>query len=165
MPEPFVVSEQEHFVLLNRASQRTAKLIALEWGCADGLIEEVSRVQGAVAQILEDISVQLVSPRGGDDADLPSGPLPVLGAVSMLDDVVLAHGFDPQQLAAGPGRCYELGGGVATHPIDAVDHISIGFLPLARDGEPGPAIAGSDIRSIVGNSGVERQKLIKAAPV
>src|SRR5437879_2596089 len=53
-----VVSEHEHLVLANRPSQRSSKLVPLElwyrgrvWRI--GHVEEVPRVQRAVAQILE----------------------------------------------------------------------------------------------------------------
>ena len=69
LPEPFVVAEQEHLVFLDRASQYSSELMALERRGADGCIEEVPGVEGAVAQKFEHVSVQLVGPGGGHDVD------------------------------------------------------------------------------------------------
>src|SRR5262249_24407883 len=49
--ELFVVPEQEHLVLLERASQSSSKLMAFEGRSSIGLIEEVAGIKSAVAQI------------------------------------------------------------------------------------------------------------------
>src|SRR5213594_3247510 len=59
----FVVSKDKQLVLLDRASQRSAKLIPFKRRCARGLIEEVPGIEGAVAQILEAAAVPGVGSR------------------------------------------------------------------------------------------------------
>ena len=53
LPEAFVVAEEEQPVLLQRAAQRAAELILPEGRRERGLVEEVARIQGAVAQKFE----------------------------------------------------------------------------------------------------------------
>src|SRR5437879_2461621 len=60
LPKSLIVPEEEGLVLLQRTSQLSSELIALERSL--GGLEEVPRVQSAVAQILEDSSMQLVRP-------------------------------------------------------------------------------------------------------
>ena len=45
--------------------------------------------------------MQLIGTRGGDDAHLSAGPLAILDAIGVGDDVELADGIDAEQLAAG----------------------------------------------------------------
>ena len=59
----FVVSKDKQLVLLDRASQRSAKLIPFKRRCAGGLIEEVPGIEGAVAQILEAATVPGIGSR------------------------------------------------------------------------------------------------------
>src|SRR5712691_1504085 len=119
LPEPFVVPEQEQLVLLERASQRSPKLIALKRSLV--YIKDVPRVQGAVAQKLEDVSMQLVGSGGGHNADLGTGPFPIFGAIGVGDGVVFPHRFHSQQLPAGAVRRNELPRTVPSHPVDPVD--------------------------------------------
>src|SRR5262245_27725492 len=57
LPELFVSTKQEQLVLFQRATQCSSKLVPLERGSPDGLVEEVPGVKGAVAQIFEYIAV------------------------------------------------------------------------------------------------------------
>src|SRR5262249_31162224 len=77
LPERFVIPEQEHLVLPERASQRSAELMALERRSANGVIEGVPGVKETVTQKLKRVSMQLIRPRGGHNANLPSGSFPV----------------------------------------------------------------------------------------
>src|SRR5437899_12100746 len=101
----------------------------------------------------------LVRPGGGYNADLSSGPFPILGAIGVLEDVVFPHGLYTQQLGAGPGRRDELVGRVPSNPVDAVDQKPVGFLPMARYRESGE-IASSLVGSVIDNASVELQKPI-----
>src|SRR5712691_1991529 len=112
--------------------------IALECRGANGLIEEVPGIQSAVAQIFEDVSMHLIGPRVGHHADLPSGALPVLGAISVGENVELPHGFHAQQFSAGPIRRNELTCTVPGYPVDSVDHEPVGFRPFPRHGKHVP---------------------------
>src|SRR5436853_2938765 len=107
----------------------------------------------------------LVGPGGGHNADLPSSPFPILGAIGVLEDVVFPHGLDAQQLGAGPGRRDELMGRVPPNPVDAVDQKPVGFLPMPRYRESGKTAAPSHVRTVIDNAGVELQKPIETAPV
>src|SRR5437016_14586466 len=96
----------------------------------------------------------LVRPRRGHDADLSSGPFPILGAIGVLEDVVFPHGLDAKQLGAGPGRRDELVGRVPPNPVDAVDQKPVGFLPMARYRESGKTATASTIGSISDDASV-----------
>src|SRR5438094_6615588 len=96
----------------------------------------------------------LVRPGGGHNADLSSGPFPILGAIGVLEDVVFPHGLDAQQLGTGPGRRDELMSRVPANPVDAVDQKPVGFLPVARYRESGKTAAASHIGTIIDNAGV-----------
>src|SRR5437867_6160828 len=123
MLEPLIGPEQEHPVLLDRASQSASKLVAFEGRSGNGVIEEVARVQRAVAQILERAPVDLVGPRGGHNGDLSSGPFPILGAVGVRENVEFPHRFYPQQLPSRSVWLNELTGRVPANPVDSVDGI------------------------------------------
>src|ERR1700686_210379 len=76
----FVIQEEECFVLHNGAAKRTAELIVVKrrLGMVEG-IEEIPRVQGIVAQILEGAAVQLVRSAPGHDVDDRAAVSSVLG--------------------------------------------------------------------------------------
>src|SRR2546422_9517624 len=107
----------------------------------------------------------LVRPRRGHDADLSSGPFPILAAIGLLEGVVFPHGLYAQQLGAGPGRRDELVGRVPPDPVDAIDQKPVGFLPMARYRESGKTAASSHIGTIIDDANVELQKPIEAASV
>ena len=60
LAEAFVIAEQEQAILLHRTAQRAAELIAAEWRNA-ALVEIIRRIERAVAQKLEQRSVQRVA--------------------------------------------------------------------------------------------------------
>src|SRR5207245_10401887 len=165
LAKTFVISKEEHFVLLDWAAQRCAKLVALEGWRSSGCVEEVAGVEGAIAQILEEVSMQLVRSRRGHDADLSAGAFAILGAIAIRQDVVFPHGVDSKQHPAGAGRGNEQARGVGTDVIDSIDQKSIRFRPLARHGESRPGAVVECIRAVVSHAYVEGQKLIEAAPV
>ena len=73
------------------------------------MIEEVSGVEGAVAQEFVGVAVELVRAGGSDDIDLRAGTLAVFGAVSVLDDGKFPHRVDAQELPAdSAGRVVDL---------------------------------------------------------
>src|SRR5262249_12157476 len=134
----FVVPKQKQLVLLDGASQGSPKLIPLERTL--DIIEEVPGIQGAVAQKLERASVPLVRPGGRHNADLPAGAFSVLGAIGVRQNVVFPHCVHTEQLAAGSGRRNEKTAGVPANVVDAIDHKTVGFRPLARYGERRPLV-------------------------
>src|SRR2546427_4688311 len=92
--EPFVVSEHEHLVLLQGTSDGSTELVPLEWALF--VLEEVLGIQGAVTVILEEVAMPLVRSGRGHNADLPSGPLPILGAIRVFENVVFPHSLHAQ---------------------------------------------------------------------
>ena len=68
------------------------------------VVEEVARVERAVAQELVGGAVELVRAGGGDDVDLRAGTLAVLRAVGVLDHGEFAHRVHAQKLSAGSAR-------------------------------------------------------------
>src|SRR5262249_46300314 len=109
MPEPFVVTEEEHLVFFNWSAQRTAKLIAPEWrdsrvAWLGLLVKEVSRIEGAVSQEFESCAMQLIGAGLRDHADLPAGALAVFGRIGIAEHVELPDGVNAQQLAADSSR-------------------------------------------------------------
>src|SRR5690349_19193614 len=63
-------------------------------------VEEVTCVEGAVAQKFIDAAVQLVRAGTRDNAYLSTGPLPILRSVGIGNHVKLAHCIHAQQLSA-----------------------------------------------------------------
>src|SRR5215471_18819225 len=138
MAKPFIGSEQEHLVLLDRASQSASKLIASVRRSAIGLIEEVAGVQGVVTQNLKRAPVDLVGSRGSHNGDLSSGPFSILSAVGVRADVEFPHRFYSEQLPARSVWRNELPGCGPANPVDPVDGIPVGFRPFSCDGEHVP---------------------------
>src|SRR6267378_4542185 len=83
LAETFVIPEQKRSVFLNRAAQRAAKNVALEIGnlC---LIEEIPRIEGAIAQEFVRVAVKLVRAGSSHNVDLRAGALAVFGTISIL---------------------------------------------------------------------------------
>ena len=109
--------------------------------------------------------MQLVGPRGCHDADLSAGAFAILGAITIREDVVFAHGIDSEQHPAGPGRRNEQAGRVGADVIDSIDQKSIGFRPFARHGEGRPGVVVECIRGVIGHTYVEGEELIEAAAI
>ena len=103
LPEAFVVAEEKQLVLLHRAAQRRAKLVALELRNRR-LVKVVARIESAVAQKFKYRAMQTVGAGGGHDAHLRAVALAVAGAVGVCHHVELAYRIHSQQLAAGAAR-------------------------------------------------------------
>lgn len=103
LPEPFVIAEQEEAVLPERSAQRAAELIPPE-GRHERLIQNIARVQGAVAQKLEYAAMRGVASRLGDHVDLRAGSLSVFDGIGIREDVELPHRIDSQQLSTHSAR-------------------------------------------------------------
>src|ERR1700722_3343228 len=99
----FIVTEQEQLVFLDGTAQSAAEHIALKLRNR-ALIEEVARVQVAIAEELIDAPAHLVGAGGGDDADLRPWTLSVFSPVGVRDNVELPHRVYAQKLSAGPAR-------------------------------------------------------------
>ncbi len=110
LPEAFIVTEQEPLVLLERTSQRAAELVSAKRRNR-ALVEEVAGVEIAVAEKLEQRTVQLVGARLSNHADLSARAFSVLGAVGVGERIELADGVDAQQFSAdAAGRDGKLAG-------------------------------------------------------
>ncbi len=70
LAEAFVVAEQEQLVLLERAAQRAAELVPAERRRNGRLVEEIARIESAVAQKFEQRSVQRIGSGLRHHADL-----------------------------------------------------------------------------------------------
>ena len=99
LPETFVIAEQKQLVFLQRAAQRAAELISPERRNG-GPIEEVARVQIAIAQKLEQRSVQTIGAGLRDHADLRAGALAIFRAIGIGEHIEFADGIDAQQFSA-----------------------------------------------------------------
>src|SRR6202043_3302539 len=82
LPEALIRAKEEGLVVPNRSAQRAAKLIQLERSLRSRRpVEDLTRIEGAVAQILEDAAMQIVGARLRDDVDLAAGAAAVLRRV------------------------------------------------------------------------------------
>src|SRR5262245_27147636 len=160
--EAFVVSEYEQRVLQQGTPESSPELVPFKLTLL--VLEVVLGIQSAVAVILEEVSMPLIRPGRGHNADLPSSPLAILGAIGVFEYVVFPHGLHAEQLRTGAGWCKELMGRIPSNPVDAVDQKPVGFLPMTRYGESGE-IALVHVGRIIYNADVENQKLIEASPV
>ena len=137
-----VIPEPEHLIFDDRASQRSAKLVPLERRGIDFSVsvpvysvEIVPGIQCAVPQVLEDGSSPPVRSRCGHHGDLSAGPLAVLRAIGVAQDVVFAHRVHAEQLLAGPLRRNVLAGRVVPNIVHAVNREAVAFRPLASHRE------------------------------
>src|SRR5689334_25203218 len=90
LAETLIVSENESLILYDRSSGCGAKLIALKLRFGSSrLIKKVMCVECAITQKLEDASVKNVGAGLRDNRYLPSGPLPIFGAIGVLQNVEL----------------------------------------------------------------------------
>ena len=168
LAEAFVITKEEELVLLDGTAQRAAEAVAPEW--RDGaLVEEIARVERAIAQEFVERAVQAIAAGGRDDADLRAGALAVFGAVGVGDHVEFAHPVHAQQLAAGASR------GIVDHrsagKFHPVQQEEILLRAAARDGEhvahrrTGGAHASRTLGGVVDDAGVEGDQLVVAAAV
>src|SRR5579884_2079341 len=103
LAKAFVVAENEKLVFLDGAAERGAEFVALELGDI-ALVEEIARVQIAVAEEFINTAVKLVCSGSRDDTDLRAGALAVLGAIGIRNYIELAYGIDAEQLPACAAR-------------------------------------------------------------
>ena len=100
LAEALVIGEQKGAVLMNRAAERAPELVPLKAGGRTG-VEIIARVEGVVAQEIEQRPVPLVGPRLGYDQHLPRRPFAIVGAVGIRQHVEFAHRIYAQQLLTG----------------------------------------------------------------
>src|SRR5579884_183075 len=92
LAESFVVAKQKGPVLADRSSECATELIPREsWHRRS--IKEVARIEGAVAQVFVQRTMELVGAGAGNDEHLRTGTLAVLGGVRITQHVELAHGI------------------------------------------------------------------------
>src|SRR5579871_3348057 len=103
LTETLVIAKDKSLVLLDRSADGSSEFVALKLRDIPE-IEEISRVECAVAQEFIDRAVDFVGARGGYDAYLRSRSLSILSAVGAADHVELADSVDAQKLAAGTSR-------------------------------------------------------------
>ena len=89
LAQPFVGGEVEQPILLQRAAERRAELVAREVGLA-GDVEVVARVERVVAMELEGAAAERVGAGLGQDVDLPAVVAAELRAVGVRFDAELA---------------------------------------------------------------------------
>ena len=173
LTKAFVTAVQERFVFFDRTSQRAAKLVPLEgwdplssqsltWG-----IEKVPGVQRAIAQKLEERTVQSIGAGLRDHADLRACPLAVFGRVGIGHHIEFPDGVNTQQLSAdAPRRNADVAAAGVFNPIHQEEvverppasHSEIGSFPRAHR-RPGFE------RRIVDGPGIESDQVIEAAAV
>ncbi len=165
LPETFVIAEQKQPVLLERPAQRAAELVLAERRIEGGLRKEAARIESAVAEKLEQRSMQRIGPGLRDHADLRAGSLPVFGAVGVGLDVELADGVDAQQVAAHAARS----DGELARPgvLNAVEQHQIVHGPPSIHRER-ISVAGAGVgafQAVVDDAGVQGHQIVEAAAV
>ena len=168
LAESFVVGEDEGLVLLHRAAQRAAELVARE--TRDGTaVEEIARIESIVAQELVKRSVELVGSGLGDNEHLRAGPLAELRAVGIAQHIEFAYRIHAQQLLAGAARLHIVLGRAGE--FDAIQQEEILLRPVSRNREviAGGRIGDADSARFfpreVHHSGIEREQLVVASAV
>src|SRR3954451_20191119 len=95
------------------------------------MIEEIPRIEGAVAHELIYAAVKLVCAARRDDADLCSGAFPVSSAVIILYDCKFTNRIDSEKLSAcSSGRGVYVG---RARIFDAVQKEQIFLRPVTRN--------------------------------
>ncbi len=77
----------------DRAADRSPKLILMVGSNFSYRIEEVARVQIGVAQKFECVSMEAVCPRLGNDVDLPTAVVAILGVIVVGQNTKLRDGI------------------------------------------------------------------------
>ena len=119
--QPFDTGEEEEAVLANRTAGAGAELVPAERRRFGAAIEEVSRIEGAVAKELESGATQAVRPALGHEADHPAHRPSVVGRIGIGDDAEFLNGFDAQRRFRRRNRG---GAGVAAH-VGAVKQVAV----------------------------------------
>ena len=173
LTKAFVTAVQERFIFFDRTSQRAAKLVPLEG--RDPLssqsltrgIEKVPGVQRAIAQKLEERTVQSIGAGLRDNADLRACPLPVFGRVGIGHHIEFPDGVNTQQLSAdAPRRNADV---AAARVFNAIHQEEVVERPTAGHSEIGPfprthCRPGFE-RRIVDGPGIESDQVVEAATV
>src|SRR5580700_3102157 len=132
LAEAFVIGKHESFVVVQRAADGGAELVALErWSGA--WIEEIGGVEGVVAEKFIRGAVPLVAAGLRDDNDLSAGVLAEFSAVGIALDAEFAHGLDAEEHAAGSARLHIVFGGAGV--FHAIEQEEILLRAIAGDGE------------------------------
>src|SRR2546425_4607054 len=141
MAEPLIVAEEEQPVFRDGPPNGGSELIPSKRGNR-ALIEEVSSIQGAIAEEFKNRTVELIASGLRHNRDLRPGSLAVFGRVRSREDVEFTDRIDSQKVSAyAPGRYREL---ARSGVFNAVQQKDILQRPPPRDGE-GIAIAGAGI--------------------
>src|SRR5580704_7469793 len=83
-----VAAKEEQFILLNGSAERAAELVLLQHllsrfaGGIVAVVEEIVRVQIAVAEEFKQRSMEVVGAGLGDNVDICAGVTPVTGVIS-----------------------------------------------------------------------------------
>src|SRR5437763_353871 len=125
-------SENECLVFYQWAARGSAELVPFEMrlGCSR-LIEEIVRVQGAVAQKFEKRGVKNVAAGLCNDRNLASRPLAKFSAISVGENVEFAHCFNTQQLPANAARRYVRSGDAGV--LDSIKRKKIKIFAVSRN--------------------------------
>ena len=113
--------------------------------------------------------MELVGATGRDDADLRSGALSILGAISVLHDCKFPDRVHAQQLPARPSRrVVDLG---RSREFDIIEEKEIFLRAAARDGKHaaenrvGGSHAAGSLRGVVDDARIQSEQLIVTSAV
>src|SRR5262249_54935680 len=131
-----------------------------------GLVEEVTRVQGAITKKLESRAVQSVAARLGNNRDLRAGAFAIFRRVGIGLDVKLADRVDTEQLPAHASRSdAQLAG---TCVLNTIEQKEVFRGSPARDRER-ISVAGAGLGSlhgaVVDGPRIQRDQVIEAAAI
>src|SRR5437867_13349191 len=104
MPESFIVAEEKHTIFFDGSTGAGAELISAEWSDRT-LIEEIPRVERAVAQKCEDRSAELACSSLREDGHLRACTLSIRGGGGTWEFIGFANGVDYLLI-----RCHDDGG-------------------------------------------------------
>ncbi len=105
LAKSFIVAKDERLIFSDRPAERSSEDVSLKLRDVF-LIEEIPRVQIAVAKELIKSAVQLIRARRSHDRDLRAGAFAVFGTVVIFDQLELLNRVDAQQLSARSARCH-----------------------------------------------------------
>src|SRR5215510_12295580 len=106
MADPFVISEEEQTILLDRPPNTCTELISAErsGGAFDAWcwteIENIASIERAVPQEFKDGAVKLICSGLRYGRYLRTGTLSIFGGVRSRLDVEFANSVDPEQISA-----------------------------------------------------------------
>src|ERR1051326_2218922 len=109
LPQSFIDCEKERLILLDRPAQRRAEIVAFKRGQAltarrNPGIEEVARVQHAVAQVFKRGPVKLVASTLAADDNLAAPCHAVFSTKRIGDNFVFPNAIDSERCACGRSR-------------------------------------------------------------